>query len=84
MTPQHGGFRSKAGFDRPQTTIDISAMGRMRGKGEYLRNKNDSENSKIQMGTEKRLRQPSASPIGGGGAATDYRNNYTWTVPKYA
>ena len=84
MTPQHGGFRSKAGFDRPQTTIDISTMGRLRGKGEYLSNKHGSENSKIQMGTEKRLRQPSASPIGCGGGATDYRNNFTWTVPKYA
>ena len=83
MTPQHG-YRSKPGFDRPQTTIDASAATRLRRGGDYQKNKNEGETSKVQMGTEKRLRQPSASPIGGGAGATDYRNNFTWTVPKYA
>jgi hypothetical protein len=83
MTPQHG-YRTKFGFDRPQTTIDASGISHIRRGADYNKNKYEGENSKIQMGTEKRLRQPSASPIGGGAGATDYRTNFTWTVPKYA
>jgi len=83
MTPQHG-YRTKYGFDRPQTTVEASAISLIRRGADYNKNKYEGESSKIQMGTEKRHRQPSASPIGGGGGATDYRTNFTWTVPKYA
>lgn len=54
----------------------------IRSKNDYLRIKNEGENSKIQLGNERRTGL--GTPMGGGGGSTDYRNNYQWTVPKFA
>ena len=46
----------------------------LRGKGEYRKNKYEGENAKFTMGSSDRKR----------GSTTDYRQSFTWVVPKYA
>jgi hypothetical protein len=46
----------------------------LRGKGEYRKNKYDGENAKFTMGSFDRKR----------GSTTDYRQSFTWVVPKYS
>lgn len=69
-TPSNQNFRSKIGFDRPHTAMQN--IDQMRNKNEYLRIKNEGENSKIQLGNERRIGL--GTPMGGNG--TDYRTNY--------
>ena len=41
MTPQHHHFRASLG--RPQSTVDATAVARIRGIDYYFKNKNESE-----------------------------------------
>lgn len=78
--------------DRPMTAGDssIQSYSRLRGRQEYLKFKYEGENSKIVLGTDGV--RGGVSRAGGVGSrlgspalgATDYRQNFTWTVPKYA
>ena len=45
----------------------------LRGKGEYRKNKYEGENAKFTMGSDRKR-----------GSTTDYRQSFTWVVPKYS
>jgi hypothetical protein len=45
----------------------------LRGKAEYRKNKHEGENAKFTMGSDRKR-----------GSTTDYRQSFTWVVPKYA
>ncbi len=77
----------KEGFDRRPVTAQESmmAVAKLRNRSEYFNNKKDGETSKIQLGNERRpVVQRHGTPLSGHGAATDYRSNFQWTIPKFA
>ena len=45
----------------------------LRGKGEYRNNKYEGENAKFTMGSDRKR-----------GSTTNYRQSFTWIVPKYS